>query len=275
MSGKKLTVKEIIKALEYWKKFDNEIDQMLSGRFKDDKMLIEQKEIVKITLNLFDLINRQKAIIEKSEKVEHFADKTIETANAEIEELVGNNDKLNIELQSMRSAANSLKMHYEEAQTKIDEFMKKTAVTTLIDDAVVYTTTIEDFKKFKKKFKSEAVKEFAEKVENEIDCQPHSKGLQESAERYRIKRIINNILKEMVSETENKIALLPINQKELSHLINDIISYIWKLEDRGCATEEFGYISRKKLLEKLKQFEKENFEMFVECQKELVGDDNA
>ena len=87
MPDKKLTDKEIIKALEYWKKFDNEIDQMLSGRFKDDKMLIEQKEIVKITLNLFDLINRQKAIIEKSEKVEHFADKTIETANAEIERL--------------------------------------------------------------------------------------------------------------------------------------------------------------------------------------------
>ena len=113
MLDNKLTDNEIIKALEYWKKFDNEIDQMLSGRFKDDKMLIEQKEIVKITLNLFDLINRQKAIIEKSEKVEHFADKTIETANAEIE-------NLKVENQSLRSAANSLKMHYEEARTKIE-----------------------------------------------------------------------------------------------------------------------------------------------------------
>ena len=56
-----MTDNEIIKALEYWKKFDNEIDQMLSGRFKDDKMLIEQKEIVKITLNIFDLINRLQA----------------------------------------------------------------------------------------------------------------------------------------------------------------------------------------------------------------------
>ena len=61
MTDKKLTDNEIIKALEYWKKFDNEIDQMLSGRFKDDKMLIEQKEIVKITLNLFDLINHLQA----------------------------------------------------------------------------------------------------------------------------------------------------------------------------------------------------------------------
>ena len=70
---------------------------------------------------------------------------------------------------------------------------------------------------------------------------------------------------------ENK--LLSINQKELTHLINDIIAYIWKLEDKGCATEEFGYFSRKELLEKLKQFEKENFQMFVGCQKEMVGED--
>lgn len=74
---------------------------------------------------------------------------------------------------------------------------------------------------------------------------------------------------------EDKKAFLPISHKELKHLINDTISYIWKLEDRGCTTEEFGYISRKELLEKLKQFEKENFEMFGECKKELVGEDNA
>lgn len=47
---------------------------------------------------------------------------------------------------------------------------------------------------------AEAVKEFANKVENEIDCQPHSKGMQESAERCRIKSIINNLLKETVGE---------------------------------------------------------------------------
>ena len=48
--------------------------------------------------------------------------------------------------------------------------------------------------------KAEAHKEFADKVENEIDCQPCSKGMQESAERYRIKRIINNVLKELVGD---------------------------------------------------------------------------
>ena len=44
------------------------------------------------------------------------------------------------------------------------ECYRETAVTTLIDDAVVYTPTIEDFKKFKKKFKSEAYKEFARRL---------------------------------------------------------------------------------------------------------------
>ena len=73
----------------------------------------------------------------------------------------------------------------------------------------------------------------------------------------------------------DKIALLPITQKELTHLINDTISYIWGLEDKGCATQEFGYYSRKELLEKLKRFEKEHFETFVECQKEMVGEDYA
>jgi hypothetical protein len=72
----------------------------------------------------------------------------------------------------------------------------------------------------------------------------------------------------------DKIAFLPITQKELEHLINDTISYIWKLEDRRCATEEFGYFSRKELLKKLEKFEKENFQMFVGCQKkEKVGED--
>ena len=75
-----------------------------------------------------DLISRQKAIIEKSEKVEHFADKTIETANAEIK-------RLNIELQSMRSAANSYKMHYETVKSEaIKEFCEKRGIKYVEDD---------------------------------------------------------------------------------------------------------------------------------------------
>ena len=85
---KKLPDSEIIKALESYIK---DITCAKCG-FKDNYLLIVIK-------NALDLINRQKA---------------------KIEELVGNNDKLNIELQSMRSAANSLKMHYEEVQVEIE-----------------------------------------------------------------------------------------------------------------------------------------------------------
>lgn len=52
---------------------------------------------------------------------------------------------------------------------------------------------------------------------------------------------------------------LPVTHAELRHLINDTIDYIWRLEDRGYDTPECGYDSRKALLEKLKQFEREHF----------------
>lgn len=58
-------------------------------------------------------------------------------------------------------------------QAEIDEFMKETAITTLIDDAVVYTPTLEDYNKFKKKFKSESYKEFANKVDEILKRYAH------------------------------------------------------------------------------------------------------
>lgn len=52
---------------------------------------------------------------------------------------------------------------------------------------------------------------------------------------------------------------VPVTEAELKHLLNDTITYIWRLEDRGCDKPEFGYDSRKALLEKLKQFYNEHF----------------
>lgn len=56
-----------------------------------------------------------------------------------------------------------------------------------------------------------------------------------------------------------KVAMLPVTGNELKYLINDTIAYIWKLEDTNQAIPERGYDSRKELLQKLKQFDKENF----------------
>ena len=87
-----------------------------------------------LTTSVFDLINRQKAEVEK----------------------------LNIELQSMRSAANSYKMHYEKAQTEINklkqenDFFRKT-ITENAQRAL--EVTVEEIEKAK----SEAIKELCEK----------------------------------------------------------------------------------------------------------------
>lgn len=64
---------------------------------------------------------------------------------------------------------------------------------------------------------------------------------------------------------EDKTALLCITKEELNHLINDTISYIWKLENKGLIGDEYGYSSRKKLLEKLEQFEEQHFHEPNEC----------
>ena len=94
-----------------------------------------QRQVAKDTLAL---ITRQQAIVEKAEKVEYFADKTIATLQAE-------NERLQFENQSLRSAANSLKMHYKEAQEKIER----------LEEQIVEVS---------KMIKSEAVKEFAERL---------------------------------------------------------------------------------------------------------------
>lgn len=67
------------------------------------------------------------------------------------------------------------------------------------------------------------------------------------------------------NDIEEKVALLPVTKAELSHLINDTISYIWKMEDQERTAPEFGYNSRKDLLRKLRQFEEEHFPELDTC----------
>lgn len=64
--------------------------------------------------------------------------------------------------------------------------------------------------------------------------------------------------KEMI-ELQPAVDAVEVTADELKHLINDTIAYIWRLEERGCDTPEFGYDSRKALLEKLKRFKEEHF----------------
>lgn len=83
-------------------------------------------------------------------------------------------------------------------QAKIDDLMARTAVTTLIDDAVVYTPTLEDYNKFKKKFKSEAAKELAERIKEFMHNK--FKALDEYEFEYITERDIDNLVKETVGD---------------------------------------------------------------------------
>ena len=51
-----------------------------------------------------------------------------------------------------------------------------------------------------KNIKAEAYKECIEKAKSEIDSQAHSRSLEASGERFRIHKILDNLLKELESE---------------------------------------------------------------------------
>lgn len=107
---------------------DSEIVKALECCIDDTDNICQKcpifKECVdgKIDINslALDLIHRLQAIVEKCEKVEHFADKTIATQQAEIEELQFKNSELEIELKAMRGAANSYKAENERLKTNLN-----------------------------------------------------------------------------------------------------------------------------------------------------------
>lgn len=74
-------------------------------------------------------------------------------------------------------------------------------------------------------------------------------------------KIVSGIMdvEELVQNFPTVVALV-ITKEEIRHLINDTISYIDRLEERGMAMPEFGYNSRKVLLDKLKNFRNEHFD---------------
>ena len=101
-------------------------------------------------------------------------------------------ENLKVENQSLRSAANSLKMHYEEAQAELESlkifrgYAEKRA---------------SDYKTMRDKYlnaKSEAYKEFAEKLKEFMHNK--FKALDEYEFEYITERDINNLLKEMLGE---------------------------------------------------------------------------
>ena len=73
-------------------------------------------------------------------------------------------------------------------------------------------------------------------------------------------------------ESQPAADVLPVTREELKHMMNDTITYIWRLEDREATSPEFGYDSRKALLEKLKKFYAEHFPEVGECAGRMDGE---
>ena len=53
---------------------------------------------------------------------------------------------------------------------------------------------------------------------------------------------------------ENKTVTIEVTEKELCHLINDLMDYCWKLKDKGLNKDHtWGYQSRQNLINKLEE----------------------
>lgn len=98
------------------------------------------------------LINRQKAEIDGLQRIVSLSIDTQNEFSDTITEQKAEIERLNIELQSIRSAANSYKMHYEKAQIEIDRLQKN------IDGLNIFTTN------HIKVIRLQAMKEFAEEL---------------------------------------------------------------------------------------------------------------
>lgn len=164
MTDKKLTDKEIVKALE---------DEIHLAEYVDsDYCSNVNLEIIKFAL---DIISRHQTEIEN----------------------------LKVENQSFRSAANSLKMHYEEAQAEIeglkkteieiDDFCRRLCRMRMLNGNVI--ASYEDLQNYIQQEKSEVIKEFAEKLKE--------KAMQKfDWNEYVEVEDIDNLVKEMVGDSE-------------------------------------------------------------------------
>lgn len=106
------------------------------------------------------------------------------------------NENLKVENQSLRSAANSLKMHYEEAQAEVEGLNAKNMLT--VSEKNAFRTSFYNGLKQLKTAKAEAYKEFAEKAKEFMHNK--FKTLDEYEFEYITERDIDKLLKEMVGD---------------------------------------------------------------------------
>ena len=139
---------------------------------------------------------------------------TCAKAYDEIDQLQTENENLKVENQSLRSAANSLKMHYEEARAEIERLKQRNAVYEAANRCIVWQrdrrdreieelhSQIAGLNIYKSKIKAEAYKECLAKVKNYIKthCNPYGKPDFDYDTSIKILNFIDNLVKEMVGE---------------------------------------------------------------------------
>ena len=137
---------------------------------------------------------------------EHSADCldiVLKNAHALITRQQAERENLKVENQSLRSAANSLKMHYEEAQAQIERL--KDANNTFEKAFHIQEQNIKDWLPitvFNYEIKTEAYKEFAEKLKEFMHNK--FKALDEYEFEYITERDIDNLAKETVGENNDR-----------------------------------------------------------------------
>ena len=125
------------------------------------------------------------------------------------------NENLKVENQSLRSAANSLKMHYEEAQAEIERLQNilicfmdalgKVRKVDDIDEISLIPLMSELNKQYRAELKAEAYKECLAKVKNYIKthCNPYGKPDFDYDTSIKILNFIDNLVKEMAGESDD------------------------------------------------------------------------
>ena len=120
------------------------------------------------------------------------------------------NENLKVENQSLRSAANSLKMHYEEAQAEVERLKRELDLViensisaryphcVLCGNGAILTKSLEEYDELIADISAEAYKEFAEKVKEFMHNK--FKALDGYEFEYITESDIYNLVKEMVGD---------------------------------------------------------------------------
>lgn len=222
MPDKKLTDNEIIKALECCV---SEKDTCQNCPFQELKHYDYENEMFEIMPNgkqyddwscerwlnvaVLDLITRQQAIVEKSEKVEYFADKTIATLQAENKDLAETIHNLTIEKDALFDKAEELKAEVERLEKESND--KERAYTDEYCLRKEWQRRCRELLEEKQNAKSEAVKEFAENIVEKVEKarQKYQRLCKEQGEEEDEAMNIHfrgmiNLVKEMVGEDDGK-----------------------------------------------------------------------